>query len=104
VSPIRAQIVTTASSIENKAEATRTLTSLGTTPRFTAPGDPGFPAASMFPAMSPADAERLRAYLKQLREEAVARLVDRLYNEDGTPNKFWMAFSKKKFMGLTLRS
>lgn len=47
-------------------------------------------------------AESLRNYLKQLRETTVRRLVARVYLEDGKPNKFWMAFAKRKFMGLEL--
>ena len=46
--------------------------------------------------------DALRAYLKQAREETGARLVTRCYNADGTPNKFWMAFSRRKFMNKEL--
>lgn len=44
------------------------------------------------------EADNLRAYFRQLREACVVRLVDRVYNEDNTPNKHWIAYSKKKFM------
>ncbi len=47
-------------------------------------------------------ADSLRAYLKQAREETGARLVTRCYTAEGTPNKFWMAFSKRKFMNKEL--
>jgi hypothetical protein len=43
-------------------------------------------------------AESLRAYMKQLREAVVPRLLDRIFNDDGTPNKHWMLFSKRKFL------
>ena len=46
--------------------------------------------------------ETIRGYFKQLREETSLRMLDRLYNEDGSPNKWWMAFSKRKFMGITM--
>jgi len=42
----------------------------------------------------------VKGYLRQLRECVVGRLVDRIYNEDGTQNKHWMQYSKRKgFMG-----
>ena len=47
-------------------------------------------------------ADSLRAYLKQAREETGARLVTRCYTAEGTPNKFWMAFSRRKFMNKEL--
>ena len=47
--------------------------------------------------------ETLRSYFKQLREETSVRMLDRLYNEDGTLNKWWKAFAKRKFMGITVR-
>jgi hypothetical protein len=31
-----------------------------------------------------------------------ARLVGKCFLEDGTPNKFWMAFSRRKFMNKEL--
>jgi actin related protein 2/3 complex subunit 3 len=40
--------------------------------------------------------------LKQLREEVTLRMLDRLYNDDGSPNKWWMAFAKRKFMKITM--
>jgi actin related protein 2/3 complex subunit 3 len=87
---------------------------------FALPGDAGWPLGGLFtppanreeagacgarssgarPDASPADA--LRAYLKQAREETGARLVLKCYTEDDKPNKFWMAFSKRKFMNKEL--
>ena len=49
-----------------------------------------------------AAADALRAYLKQAREETGARLVPKCYTEEDKPNKFWMAFSKRKFMNKEL--
>jgi len=46
--------------------------------------------------------DALRAYLKQAREETGTRLVPRCYTEDDKPNKFWMAFAKRKFMNKEL--
>lgn len=44
-------------------------------------------------------AETLRAFFKQLREALVARLLERIYNADGTPNRHWLLFAKRKFLG-----
>ena len=49
-----------------------------------------------------AAADALRAYLKLAREETGARLVPKCYTEEDKPNKFWMAFSKRKFMNKEL--
>lgn len=47
--------------------------------------------------------DTLRLYLKQLRTALSKRLAPKLYLEDGSPNKFWMAFSKRKFMNKELK-
>ena len=52
----------------------------------------------MSPAVIP-NAETLRAFFKQLREALVTRLLERIYNADGSPNKHWLLFSKRKFLG-----
>ena len=36
--------------------------------------------------------------MKQLREALAPRLIDAVYNPDGTQNKHWMAFNKRKFL------
>ncbi|WRX32223.1 Actin-related protein 2/3 complex subunit 3 - like 1 [Theobroma cacao] len=40
----------------------------------------------------------LRNYLKQIREETSGRLLSVAYRPNGTPNKWWLAFAKRKFM------
>lgn len=47
--------------------------------------------------------ERFKAYFKQAREEVTIRLAERLFNADGTKNKWWQAFSKRKFMGKEMK-
>ncbi len=74
------------------------------------PGEAAFslPASMFPPPRDAAEGDRLRAYLGGLRLEAAARLLDRLYYvaEGGPaavgPNKWWMAFQKRKFMNKTL--
>ena len=48
---------------------------------------------------SKSNADFLKQYFQQLRQELTARLCERIFNEDGTPNKWWMAYSKRNFMG-----
>jgi hypothetical protein len=62
--------------------------------QFLIPGDAGFPLAGLLP--NPADrneAEYFRTYFKQAREELSYRLCDRLYNADGSKNKWWQVSS-----------
>jgi len=68
---------------------------------FPLPGESGWPLGGHFPTpKSRAESDQARNYLKHVREELGLRLLDCVYNADGTPNKFWMAFSKKKFMNI----
>ncbi|KAJ1336357.1 hypothetical protein BSLG_007141 [Batrachochytrium salamandrivorans] len=67
---------------------------------FSIPGDSNFPLNAMYERpQSKADADLLRQYLTQLRQEVSGRLVQRIY-EDDKPSKWWMCFSKRKFMNL----
>lgn len=68
---------------------------------FPLPGETGWPLGGHFPTpKARQEADQVRNYLKHVREELGTRLLDHVYNADGTPNKFWMAFSKKKFMNI----
>ena len=51
-------------------------------------------------AKSRSEMDQARAYLKHCREECGLRLCEAVYNADGTPNRYWMAFSKRRFMGI----
>jgi actin related protein 2/3 complex subunit 3 len=59
------------------------------------------------PPTSRQEAEMLRQYLMQVRQELAARLLARVF-EDGTgaqtekPSKWWLSFAKRKFMGKSL--
>lgn len=50
------------------------------------------------------DAETLRQYMSQVRQELATRLLARVYEEggDGKPSKWWLSFTKRKFMGKSL--
>ncbi|KAJ3297070.1 subunit of the Arp2/3 complex [Borealophlyctis nickersoniae] len=67
---------------------------------FAIPGDAHFPLNALFekPA-SRSDADTLRQYLSQLRQELASRFPAKIYEGD-KPSKWWMCFSKRKFMGL----
>lgn len=49
------------------------------------------------------EAEQLRQYLSQVRQELAVRLLARVYDGDETkPSKWWLSFTKRKFMGKSL--
>lgn len=69
---------------------------------FALPGDAAFPLNSLYaPPASRAEAESLRGYLTQLRQECAVRLVEKVW-VDGKPSKWWLAFTKRRFMGKSL--
>ncbi|XP_063990026.1 actin-related protein 2/3 complex subunit 3 [Diachasmimorpha longicaudata] len=71
--------------------------------KFDIPGDPGFPLNSVYAKPSSrAEADQMRQYLQQIRQETAARLVERVYSDNGKPSKWWLCFAKKKFMDKSL--
>ncbi|RCV42550.1 hypothetical protein SETIT_9G225400v2 [Setaria italica] len=50
----------------------------------------------------PGNQELLRNYLKQIREETSGRLLNCAYRANGFPNKWWLAFAKRKFMNIVI--
>lgn len=90
---------------------------------FAIPGDASFPLNQAFEA--PGDrneAEVLRQYIMQMRQELAQRLLNRVYadgasapskvNDHGVPwayssrlltrSQWWLSFTKRKFMGKAL--
>lgn len=87
---------------KTKNDGASHVTSLSMKPNFSIPGDSGFPLGGFFE--TPKDrnqGEKMRGYMRQLREETAMRLVERIYNEDGTQNKWWFQFAKRKFMNIS---
>ena len=86
-----------------KSEAVKSLNTLALE-SFAIPGEGGFPLNNVYAApQSRADADLLRQYLTQFRQELAQRVVQRVYaNDDQKADKFWLAFTKRKFMGKTL--
>eukprot|EP01012_Entosiphon_sulcatum_P020974 TRINITY_DN257_c0_g1_i1.p1 TRINITY_DN257_c0_g1~~TRINITY_DN257_c0_g1_i1.p1 ORF type:complete len:178 (-),score=59.31 TRINITY_DN257_c0_g1_i1:416-949(-) len=87
---------------QDKDKAAKTLYSLAQEHTL-APGDGGFILPGFIPSAADAkEAEAWRQFIKQLKEEVGQRLVEKLYEfpeEDKTANKFWIAYTKKKFLG-----
>ncbi|PKI72703.1 actin-related protein 2/3 complex subunit 3 [Punica granatum] len=82
------------------AEGTKAIISLGLE-KVPVPGESGFPFPGLFPLpQSSQEAELFRNYLKQIREETSGRLLSVAYRPNGTPNKWWLAFAKRKFMNI----
>jgi hypothetical protein len=58
--------------------------------QFPIPGEPGFPLVGLLPSPgNKGEGDNFRAYFKQAREELTVRLCERLFNPDGTKNKWW---------------
>lgn len=85
--------------IEDKPAALRELRALSTK-QFALPGDAtGWPLGGMFPTpANKAEGDAFRAYFKQAREEVCIRLCDRLFDADGTKNKWWQVSFHSRIM------
>jgi hypothetical protein len=71
--------------------------------QFAIPGEPGFPLNQAYEAPKDRqDAEILRQYLSQVRQELAMRLLQRLYADGPIPSKWWLSFTKRKFMNKSL--
>ncbi|PLW22251.1 hypothetical protein PCASD_07049 [Puccinia coronata f. sp. avenae] len=87
----------------NKNEASKQLLSYSLD-NFFLPGEPGFPMNGIYaPPKDKLDADLLKQYLTQIRQECSIRLIEKVYSTpDGKPCKWWMCFQKRKFMGKSL--
>lgn len=84
----------------NREAGQKILHSLGIS-EFPLPGEAGWVLGGHFHApKSQNERNLMRDFLRQCREQVCARLVDRVYNEDGTANKWWMAYAKRNFMSI----
>lgn len=82
------------------AEGTKAIINLGLED-VPVPGESGFPFPGLFsPPGSRKEGEIFRNYLKQIREETSGRLLSVAYRSNGTPNKWWLAFAKRKFVNI----
>lgn len=72
---------------------------------FVLPGSSGFPLNTVYtvPLEDHNAMELLRTYIQQFRQELAMRLLDRLYRDSKErPSKFWLAFTRRKFMNKSL--
>ena len=99
---VASDIIKKNAKVSSYDDAYRAVTTYTATKTFKLPGDNGFlPGLGHFfeKPSTKANSDFLRSYLQQCRTELGARLLQRIYNEDGTPNKWWMSYAKKNFMG-----
>jgi actin related protein 2/3 complex subunit 3 len=72
--------------------------------KIVAPNEAGWSLGGMFPTpANSSEADTWRLYMKQGREEVGLRVLEVLYYPDGSKNKWWQCFSKRKFMGKELK-
>ncbi|EED82673.1 predicted protein [Postia placenta Mad-698-R] len=92
-----------ARTVPSQIEATKLLNTLAVD-NFPVPGDANFSLNAHYASpASRADADYLRQYLTQVRQELAARLIERLYADGtGKPSKWWMSFQKRRFMSRSL--
>ncbi|CEJ89877.1 Putative Actin-related protein 2/3 complex subunit 3 [[Torrubiella] hemipterigena] len=88
----------------NIKEAQKDVLNLALDLNFALPGDPAWPLNQMYePPRDRQDAEQLRQYMSQVRQELAARILARVYEENpDVPSKWWLSFTKRKFMGKSL--
>lgn len=90
----------------NRREGEKLMMGIALDGNFAMPGDPGFPLGQAFEKPSDrGQADVMRGYIGQLRQEVTIRLVDRLWEqgrEGEGPSKWWMGFVKRRFMGKSL--
>ncbi|SCU78048.1 LAMI_0A03224g1_1 [Lachancea mirantina] len=85
-------------------EALKALTNLALDD-FAIPGTPGFPLNNVYqvPLQNHADVELLKSYIQQFRQELAMRLLERIYRDSKeAPSKFWLAFTRRRFMNKSL--
>lgn len=72
--------------------------------KFDIPGDANFPLNSVYSKpTNHEEANLLRQYFSQLRQELGQRLVERVFDkETNKPSKWWICFAKRKFMDISL--
>ena len=71
---------------------------------FSLPGEKSFPLGGFVtPPANKQDADFVRQFLTQLRQETGLRLVELIYKRDQVkPDKWWMCFNKRKFLNMEL--
>ena len=88
---------------KSKGEAEKILYSYAIEP-FSIPGDKTFCLGGLVtPPRNRGEAETLRAYLTQIRQETYTRFLEIVYaHDDREPDKWWTCFSKRKFLNKSI--
>lgn len=84
-----------------KAEAKKAILALIQEPVPTT-ASAGFMAALVVKGRPSAEEEKYRTYLRQIREECAMRMFNVLYQFNGMDLKFWLGYSKRKFLKLSM--
>ncbi|KAG8469103.1 hypothetical protein KFE25_007621 [Diacronema lutheri] len=88
----------------SKADAVRALNNMALE-SFAIPGDASFTLGPYFPTPeNRQEADFVRSYFRQLREETGRRVVEKCYidGETRVPSKWWTSLSKRRFMNKAL--
>jgi actin related protein 2/3 complex subunit 3 len=90
----------------NSAKAVQDMYSLALQ-RFAVPGDADFPLNAFYEKpKSSSETDEIRRYLTQLRVEIGYRLIEKVFDPsmsvDDKPSKWWICFSRRKFLNLAL--
>uniref|UniRef100_A0A6A7FS02 Actin-related protein 2/3 complex subunit 3 n=1 Tax=Hirondellea gigas TaxID=1518452 RepID=A0A6A7FS02_9CRUS len=72
--------------------------------QFPIPGDQSFPLNAVYAKpKTDQETELYKQYMQQLRHETGARVCEKVFNTpDGKPSKWWLCFTRKKFMDKSL--
>jgi len=72
---------------------------------FKLPMDAGFPLAPFYSQLgSKRESDELRAYMLQCRQETSGRLAEMVIDASGKPSKWWLCFTKRRFLGKSLEA
>jgi actin related protein 2/3 complex, subunit 3 len=108
------QILQTLKINMNHAEAIKRMTQLTFEKSATIPGEPAFPLAQYYDALSEREEKNtLSVYLSAFRQELGTRLLVALYWRQGAaaesaqenspgPSKWWLSFQKRRFLNKSL--
>ncbi|CEF65484.1 Actin-related protein 2/3 complex subunit 3 [Strongyloides ratti] len=87
----------------DRIQAQKDLNMLSLNQKIPIPGDTDFPLNGMYKAPSTKlESENMRMYLQQLRQEISQRLLEKVYSNNGAALKWWLCFSKKRFLEKSL--
>mmetsp|Transcript_6694 Transcript_6694/g.18902 ORF Transcript_6694/g.18902 Transcript_6694/m.18902 type:complete len:178 (-) Transcript_6694:106-639(-) len=88
---------------KSKGDANNVLYQLAIA-NFSIPGDSKFALGGFVSnPKNRGEADQVRQYITQLRQETGKRLLDRVFAYDESkPDKFWMMFTKRKFLNTVL--